>query len=169
MQSNKKMIEAVKTVVAGPPVLLNTAGITAAVRASLKNYRKMQILIALTPASGTDAAAVTLKQSKSIADSPAVEKALSFTKMWRNVPATNDTWTETAVVSDTFNTSAAAVGEAFIIEVDETDLDIANGFDTVRANVADPGSVSTPAVVVYQMYGAKFEAAPADMLSATTD
>ncbi len=168
MVANKKLIEAVKIVTMGGPVLLNTAGITGT-RVSMKGYRRLALVISLAPASGTDVSAVTLKQSKTVADSPSTEKALSFTKMYRQAIATSDLFTETAVVADTFNTSATAVAETFVIEVDETDLDINNGFDCVRVAMSDPGSVSTPATVLALLYQAKFETAPADQISAVVD
>lgn len=166
MRGFERMIDEMKIVPMGGPVLLNTAGITGT-RVSMKNYSRLGILLQVTPASGTDAAAVTLKQSKTVADSPSTEKALSFTKVYKCV--SGDTWAEVAVVNDTFNTSAAAVAESFFIEVDENDLDVNNGFDCVRINVTDPGSVSTPATAVGYLYQAKIKSTPAIMLSAIID
>lgn len=161
-------VENFKFVNGGGPVLLNTAGITGDYF-SLKLYRKILVILALAPASGTDVAAVTLKQAKTVDNSPVTEKALSFSKMWRQLPDVSDALVETAVVSDTFNTSATAQKEIFFIEIDETDLDLANGYDCIRLNVTDPGSVSTPAIALYFGYGSKVNAAPANMPSAIVD
>lgn len=147
-------------------VLLNSAAITGDY-VSFRDYRRCSVILALTPASGTDPAAVTLKQAKTVENSPVTEKALSFTRMLRYTPATSEDPTETAVVSDTFNTSAAAVSEMFQIDVDENMLDVNNGFDCFRINVADPGSVSTPCVVIGLMYDAKYKKDP--LPAATTN
>lgn len=136
--------------------LLNSAAFTGDY-ASFENYKRIAIIIALAPASGTDTAAITLKQSKTVDNSPATEKALSFTKVWKNsAPGTSDTLVETAVAGDSITTSAAAALELYVIEVMDTDLDINNDFDCVRVAVTDPGSVSTPAVVLMLGYEAKF-------------
>lgn len=166
MRGFERMIDDMKIVPMGGPVLLNTAGITGT-RVSMKNYSRLAILLQVTPASGTDAAAVTLKQSKTVADSPSTEKALSFTKVYKCV--SGDTWAEVAVTNDTFSTSAAAVAESFLIEIDENDLDINSGFDCVRIAVADPGSVSTPATAVGFLYQSKVKTSPANMLTSLTD
>lgn len=152
---NGRLIDDTKVVLAGGPVLLNTAGI-AADYFSMKNYKRCMVIIALTPASGTDVSAVTLKQAKTVDNSPATEKALSFTKVFKNgAPDTSDRLVETAVTNDTFNTSAVAAKELYVIEVMDTDLDVANDFDCFRVNMTDPGSVSTPAVVTYIGYEAR--------------
>jgi archaellin len=166
MRGFERMIDEMKIVPMGGPVLLNAAGITG-VRVSMKNYSRLGILLQVTPASGTDPAAVTLKQSKTVADSPSTEKALSFTKVYKCV--SGDTWAEVAVTNDTFNTSNAAVAESFFLEIDENDLDVNNGFDCVRINVADPGSVSTPAVATGFLYQAKFKSAVATQPSSIVD
>lgn len=140
-------------------LLLNTAGLTGD-RVSMKGYKRAAVIIALAPASGTDVAAVTMKQSKTVDDSPSTEKALSFSKMWKVADATlADALVQTVVASDTFNTSATAKKELFVIEILDTDLDINNEFDCIRVAIADPGSVSTPATAIYVLYEAKFRAA----------
>jgi len=141
------LVEQTKIVVGGGPVLLNTAGITGAY-VSMKNYNHLTAIVALAPASGTDTAAITAKQATAIAGTSA--KALGFSNIWKNgAPGTNDTLVKTAVVANSVTTSALAALELYVIEIDAADLDVANGFDCVGIDVSDPGSVSTPASIIY--------------------
>lgn len=137
-------------IVHGQLALLNTAGFTGGAAAdyvSMKNYNHLTVIVGLAPASGTDTAAITLKQASDVAGTG--EKALAFTRAWR-CPASSsvDTLTETTYASS-ITTSAVAALELFVLEVDGADLDVAGGFDCVRADVTDPGAVSTPAYVLY--------------------
>lgn len=147
-------------------VLLNAGAITGDY-VSFKEYRRCSVIIALTPASGTDPSTVTLKQAKTVENSPVTEKALSFSRMLRYLPSSSEDPTETAVTNDQFTTSATAENEMFQIDVDENMLDINNGFDCFRVNMTDPGSVSTPCVVLGVMYEAKHKADP--LPAATTN
>lgn len=168
MQAIGRIIDNTKIVLAGLG-LLNSGGI-AGDRFSMKNYSRVAVVIGLAPASGTDPSAVTLKQSKSVDNSPVTEKALAFSKMYKNgAPGTSDTLVETAVTSDTFSTSALAALELYVIEVDEQDLDIDNGFDCIRVDMTDPGSVSTPAFALYIGYEGKYLGGVDRTPSAITD
>lgn len=154
--SGGRAVDNLALVMAGGPVLLNTAGLDSA-RVSMKDYARIAFVIGVAPASGTDASAVTLKQSKTVADSPSTEKALSFSKVYKcGAPGTSDTLVETTVTNDTFSTSAAAALELWVIEVNQDDLDTDNGFDCVRVRMSDPGSVSTPAFILAIGYDARF-------------
>ena len=151
------LAEQSKIVVGGGPVLLNTAGITGAY-VSMKNYNHLTAIVLLAPASGTDTAAITLKQATAIAGTGA--KALPYTSIWKNgAPGTNDTLVKTAVAANSVTTSAAAALELYVIELDAADLDVAGGFDCVGVDVSDPGSVSTPATVIYILGEARYKQA----------
>lgn len=149
-----------KTIVMSVGAQLINAGALTGDYVSFKNYRRCSVHLLLTPASGTDTCAVTLKQAKTVENSPVTEKALAFTRMKRIPYASSEDPVETAVTNNTFNTSNAAVGELFIIDVDENMLDINNGFDCFRIDVTDPGSVSTPLACLGIMYDAKFKQDP---------
>lgn len=158
------LVENVKVVLGA--IGLANAGAIDGDRVSLKNYGKLAILLAIDPASGTDVTAVTLKQSKTVDDSPSTEKELAFTKVWKNGDTgLSDALVETAVSNNTFNTSALAASELFVIEIDSNDLDVENGFDCVRIALTDPGSVSTPVAAIYVLYQARY----APPLTAITD
>lgn len=157
MQSNGLLVENVKILLGGGPVLLNTAGL-AGVYADMKEYGRLAIILGLAPASGTDTSAITLLQATAIAGTGA--KALGFTKMWKcGAPGTSDALVQTAVASNTFSTSALAALELYVIEVDQNDLDVANGFTCVALAATDPGAVSTPCMVVMIGYQARYKAA----------
>ena len=81
-------------------------------------------------------AAVTLKQALTVAGGSS--KALAFTSMWVNTAGAPDTFTKTAVVSNTFNLDTANL--LYLIEVVASDLDVDNVFDCVGVNIASPGA-----------------------------
>lgn len=156
---NGKFVENAKIVLGGL-TLLNTTGL-AGDYVSLKGHAKLAVILGFAPASGTDVSAVTVKQAKTVDGLPNMvdtdtEKALDFTRVYKNGDAlASDALVETGVTAGTFNTSALAALELFVIEIDENDLDVNNGFDCVRVNATAPGAVSTPAFAAYVLYDAK--------------
>lgn len=155
---NGLLVENAK-IVLGAVGLANAAAIDGD-RVSMKDYGRCAIILAIAPASGTDVTAVTLKQSKTVDNSPSTEKALGLTRMWKNADVTlADALVETTVAANTFNTSAAAKTELFVIEIDQNDLDVDNEFDCVRVALSDPGSVSTPVAAIYVLYQPRYSGA----------
>jgi hypothetical protein len=75
--------------------------------------------------------------------------------MWANTDtAASDTLTETTVVSNTFTTSTTnSKPLKYVIEIEATDLDTANGFDCVRIDVAS--MANAVGNVEYILSGAK--------------
>lgn len=122
---------------------------------SLRDYGKLVITICQGAwAGGTPA--VTLKQATDVAGTS--EKALSFSWRWTKVALTGTTFTKTAVSSDTFNLPAVA-NTINVIEVDATDLDVANGFDCVRLAIASPGANADLVCVHYLLAAPRFRGA----------
>lgn len=161
---NSRLIDNVKTVVGCPPAALaTTAGDGDYV--SMKKFSKLQIVISVKNATTVTGGAVTLKQDVSVAGS--TEKALAFTKMWANIDTgASDTLVETAVVSNTFTTDTTnSKNLLYIIEVDASDLDVANGFDCVRVDVAS--MAAAVGSVTYHLYGSRHSSPIAS--SAITD
>lgn len=114
---------------------------------SLKNYNHATIAISAGAwAGGT--AAVTLSQATAVAGTSA--KALAFSWYWLKT-FTNDVPVKTAVVSNTFNLSAA--DQLAIIEVDTATLDVTNGFDCLTLGIATPGSNADLYSVLYILGG----------------
>src|SRR5574340_614693 len=118
-----------------PAALATTAG--AGDYVSLKNFDRLTILIPVLNGATVTGGDVTLKQATAVAGTG--EKALAFAKMYANTDcAASDTLTETAVTSNTFTTNATNSKQLmYVIEVKASDLDVANGFDCVRINVAN--------------------------------
>lgn len=124
---------------------------------SLKGFERVAFYMRVaTGASGVTPIAVTLRQAKTIAG--ASEKALSFVKAYRKLdypgsPASQDT-AEFAVASDTFTFDATvSKNNLYSIEVNRTDLDVANDFDCVGIDFADGAAQTVDCVAL--MLGSK--------------
>lgn len=114
---------------------------------SMKHYGHLTVIILCDNATTVTGSAITLKQATAVAGTS--EKALAFTKMWANTDVdAGDTLTETAVTSNTFTTDATNNKNLqYIIELDASELDVANGFDCVRV-----GTGNATAQVVSVLY-----------------
>lgn len=117
-----------------PAALASTAGDGDYV--SLKNFKRLTVVISILNATTVTGGVVTLKQASAVAGTG--EKALAFSKAWRNIDtAAADTLAEFAVSSDTFTTDTTNSKQLlYVIEIDPSSLDNANGFDCVRVDVA---------------------------------
>lgn len=159
MNVNARLDEQVTTIVAAAGLLLtSTLGDTAYV--SMKNYARCQIIITIADGTTVTGTAVTLKQATAIAGTG--EKALGFTRMLANTDyAASNTMVETAVTSNTFTTQTTnSKDSVYIIDVDATDLDMANGFDCLRVDcTGHAATASRGCTVVYNLYGARFNGA----------
>jgi len=153
---NGRMDEQVHAVQATSLVALTGAGGDAAY-VSLKNYRRVTVIIDILNGATVTGTAVTLKQATAVAGTS--EKALAFTRMLANVdvgagnaPAN---YTETAVTSNTFTSNTTNSKRLrYIIEVDSESLDVANGFDCFRVD-AD-SAVNSSGLVSYILWGARY-------------
>lgn len=134
---------------------------------SLKAYNHLTVIILVSNATTVTGSAITLKQASAVAATG--EKALAFTKMWQNLDTgATDTLVETAVTSSTFTTLTTNSKKAmYIIEVDATDLDVANSFDCVRAGTAD--ATAATLTVLYILRGARYGGNVATFPSAILD
>lgn len=131
---NTRMIECLKPCWANEPK--NYTGAANTIQyVSMKLYGRLLIFIQ-TGAWAGGTAAVTLKQATAVAGT--ANKALAFTTMWVNTAVAPDTFTKTAVASNTFNLDTANL--LYVIEVVDSDLDVGNAFDCVGVNIASPGS-----------------------------
>lgn len=135
--------------------LTTTVGDTTYV--SLKNYRKVCIVIDITNATTVTGGTVTLKQATAVAGTS--EKALAFSRMLANIDVgAGQAMTETAVTSDTFTSDTTNSKRLkYVIEIDSDALDVANGFDCMRVDVT--GMVSATGSVSYILWGARFSGA----------
>lgn len=135
MISNYKITEGEHPVVALAPTS-NPSGVSPQ-WVSMKNYNRLSIIV-MTANDGTGAAsAITVNQATSVAG--AGSKAVAFTAedQVADVSA-GDTFTNTAVSSNTFNTSATASKNGiYVIEVRASDLDQANSFAYVQVGIGN--------------------------------
>ena len=159
IQLNGRLDEQVFQVQAAADLLLTTTvGDTKYV--SLKNYRKIQIVIDIANGTAVTGSTITLKQATAIAGTG--EKALAFTRMLSNIDyAASQTMTETAVVSNTFTTdTTSSKNLRYIIEVDSESLDTANGFDCIRLDGTGHAATGSRGVTVtYILFGARYNGA----------
>jgi len=159
MNVNARLDEQVQTVVAAAGLLLtSTLGDTTYV--SMKNFARARITIVIADGTTVTGSTITLKQATAIAGTS--EKALAFTRMLANTDyAASKTMVETAVTSNTFTTQTTnSKDSVYIIDVDASDLDIANGFDCFRVDcTGHAATASRGCAVIYDLYGAKYSGA----------
>jgi hypothetical protein len=126
---------------------------------SMKGFSKLTIVILADNATTVTGSAITVKQATDVANSASDEKAVAFTKVWQNIDTgAGAALTETAVVSNTFTTTTVdAKNSIYVIEIDESDLDVAGGFDCVRAGTAN--ATSAVLSVLYILWPAKYAGA----------
>lgn len=156
---NARLDEQVHLVAATSLVALASAGGDAAY-VSMKGYQRLTIAIDVLNATTVTGGAVTLKQATAVAGTS--EKALAFTRMLANIDvaagAAPSNFTETAVVSNTFTTDTTNSKRLrYVLEVDAGDLDMNNGFDCVRVDVASMASAI--GLVSYILWGARYSGA----------
>ena len=156
---NSRLDEQATTIVAAAGLLLtSTLGDTLYV--SMKNFRKIQIVISIADGTTVTGSTITLKQATAVAGTG--EKALAFTRMLSNVDyGASKTMVETAVTANTFTSQAVnSKDSVYIIEVDSSDLDVANGFDCIRVDgTGHAATASRGCVVMYNLFGARYTGA----------
>ena len=157
--NNARLDERVYPVVAAAGLLLtSTLGDTTYV--SMKGYQRCQIIISIADGTTVTGSTITLKQATAIAGTS--EKALAFTRMLANTDyGASKTMVETAVTSNTFTTQTTNSKDSlYIIDVDASDLDVANGFDCLRVDgTGHAATASRGVVVLYNLYGARYSGA----------
>ncbi len=129
---------------------------------SMKNYNRCLVIILVNnTTTGVTGTAITLTQSQDVSNTGG--KALAFTQAWRalncGTSGNTDTLSNFAVVSNTFTTdTTSSVNHLYVIEIMETDLDVANSFDCVCVALAT--GVNCNVGVVFVLYPAKYGKSP---------
>lgn len=151
ISGNAKLVEQSKVVTGFGPATPSTSTPD---YVSLKQYHRCAVVIQVLNGTTVTGSAITVKQAQAVANTG--EKALPFSWVHANVDtAATDTLVETAVTSNTFTTNTTnSKGLLYVIDVDESMLDIANGFDCIRAGTAD--AANTTLSVTYVLYPAKY-------------
>jgi hypothetical protein len=121
-------------------------------------FARRALLILTTGAWAGGTAAVTLGQATTAAGGSA--KALAFSYYYI-ATSTSSVFTKTAVVSNTFNLSAAS--KIVAIDLNAYDLDINNGFKYVRVEIATPGSNADLLGGVYVPYMPAYAGLPSTL------
>lgn len=157
IDSNGLLSEQVKLVMGLAPIV--PSGSTPAY-VSLKTVEKCTVLILVTNGTTVTGSAIALKQAQAVAGTGV--KALPFTAARRNIDtAASDTLVDFAVASNTFTTdSTNSKFLMYEITIDPTGgpagtvMDLANGFDCIRA---DTGNATNATVcVVYVLWPARY-------------
>lgn len=141
-------------------LLTTTVGDTKYV--SLKNYKRLQIVVDIANGTSVTGSTITLKQATAVAGTN--EKALAFTRMLANLDtAASSTMVETAVSSNTFTSDTTnSKNLRYVIDVDSDSLDVAGGFDCVRLDgTGHAATASRGVTVTYILYGARYSGAGA--------
>lgn len=148
---NANLSEQVKVVIGLDPIVPSTSTPD---YVSLKNFERCMVLVLVKNATTVTGSAITLKQATAVAGTS--EKALSFSKAWRNIDtAAADVLSEFAVSSDTFTTdSTNSKNLMYVMEVKAEDLDVNNGFDCLRAGTGN--ATAATVTVIYLLYGGSF-------------
>lgn len=119
---------------------------------NLKAYARILIVFFKAAAgNGTEDPTVTVQQATDVAGSGA--KALTIARAWTKTDADLSTVGRFSAGTPSANTltvsGSAQKGAIWVIEVDAADLDCANGFNCVRANVADVGTIEQTGCLLY--------------------
>jgi hypothetical protein len=156
IQLNGRMDEQASLVQATSMVAL-TGAPGKGVYVSMKNYRRLTVIIDILNGATVTGTAVTAKQATAVAGTG--EKALGFTRMLSNIDyAAATAMTETAVVSNTFTTDTTNGKRLrYVFEIDSEDLDNANGFDCV--SIQGASGVNSTGLITYVLWGARFNGA----------
>jgi len=132
---------------------------TGATWVSMKNYRRLTIIMDALTTGSVSGGVVTLNQALTVSAGSA--KALGFTRMAACLDLTTaqtevaQALTETAVALNTFS-AAEPTGKRlrYVVEVDSDSLDVAGGFDCVR--VVSTALVNAKGVINYILWGARY-------------
>ena len=125
---------------------------------SMQNNSAILILFTSGVGTGGDDPTLTIQQATDACGTSA--KALNIVtspvKVWKKQAATSlastTTWTDASccVSTNTVTNATSAEQSAYwAVEYDAADMDVANGFDFIRATVADIGSNAQPGSLTY--------------------
>lgn len=150
------------------PVAMNTAANTGDA-ISLKGYGRCAIVIFKAVGTAGDDPVVTLLQGTDVAF--ATNKALPITRVDKKQAATNllavGTFTKSTpsslATNDVFtvantwsNTDLAEQAAIIVIDVDANDLDADNGYDCIRASIADVGTNASLGTMLYFLHEPRY-------------
>ena len=143
MGSGTRQVDAIKPIFALKSAVPSSA---APQWVAMNNYGHITIFILQTNATTVTGSAITLKQAVDVSGTSS--KTLAFKTYWSNTDVSaNDTLTVQTASSNTFTTDATnSKNSIYVIEVDATDLDVANAFNYIQVGVGN-GTANTIAVL----------------------
>lgn len=171
MHPNLSILEQLQIVGGFVPLALGTARTADVV--SLKNYRRCVVVFVKGIGPNGDDPTITILQGTDVAFG--TSKALTFTTIYKKEDLTNISdvgqWTKvTQAAANTYtHTDAAEQQLIWAIEFKAEDLDVANGYDCIRASINDVGTTTSLGCILYLMGDPVQLDAPENMKSAIID
>lgn len=174
MNLNCSLLEIAQICAGVLPVNLS-AGANTGDWVSLKNFERCLVILFKDAGTAGDDPTLTLQQAQDVSDTGV--KELNFTTIFKkqgaDVRAVGQ-WTKvTQATGNTYTDATSAEVEAiWAVDIKAEDLDVANGFDCIRASVADTdpdGSNAQLGCLLYIPYGCRYPGAPEDVPSAISN
>lgn len=160
---NQHLLEKLQIAQGFLPVDMQT-GANAGDWVSLKNYGRCAVVLFKAVGTAGDDPTITLSQATDVAGTDV--KELNFTRVDKKQAATNllAVGTFTTVTQDAGNTfthaDLAEQAAIIVIDIKAEDLDIENGFDCIRASVADIGSNAQLGAMLYILHEPRYGSVP---------
>ena len=173
MNTAEQLILERLNIVEGFPAVLMNSGANNGDYVSLKNYRRVAVVFVSGVGTAGDDPTLTVQQASDVGGTGV--KDLTFTDIYRKQAATSlaavGSWTKTTQTTANTYTEATAAEQdlIWVVEFHAEQLDVANGFDCIRATVADVGTDAQPGYLFYLLADPRFSTAPANMPSAIVD
>lgn len=139
----------------------------------LKNYRRCAVVFMAGIGTNGDDPTLTLLQASAVAGTGS--KALTFTTLYVkqalvNLQGTGQWSKVTQAAANTYTqTDAAESDKIWVVDIKDDELDVDNGFDCLRATVADVGGNAQLGTVFYLLHDPRYPDAPENMVSAIID
>jgi hypothetical protein len=145
------LVEQLQMVLAQPPWDMSSVA-SASDYVCLKDYHHVAIVFLKHVGTASDDPTITVQQANTTSGGDV--KELYFTKVWKKqglvLTATGTFTAVTQTSANTFTHTDLAEQQAIVvIEFDSSELDTDNGFDCIRATVADVGSNAQNGCILY--------------------
>ncbi len=131
---------------------------------SLKEFNHIEIIAMKAVGAAAENATITITQAQNVAGLNA--KALNFTQVVRMEGADLTAVTAAAIVEQASGNTFVLDGDSqgvYVIEFDANNLDVQNGFDCIRAAIADVGTTGTQfGAILYCLSEAKYNSLDAN-------
>lgn len=143
---------------------------------SLKNAQGVLVLFRSGVGTAGDDPTVVFQQAQDVSGTSVKDFNPTGAKAWKKQAATSlastGTWSSASgdlSGNDLTNATAAEQSVMWAVEIDADELDVDNGFDCIRATVADVGGNAQPGDLLYILYGLRYQSAPSSVVSAIAD